>query len=156
MGYHGRVFRLTSEIADRAAVVLPLALVTAGLALGCATPAGQDVQGLVMDPVGVYDLTMSSESQVSEASMLIRGQPGAYTGRVAVGATVAQIRFVEVGPGQLNVRAAMPSGTLILRLTRDADYLAGNWVLGSRRGTVTATKRRQEPGAGEGMRTGSG
>ena len=156
MGYHGRVLRLTPEIADRVAVMLPLALVTAGLALGCATPAGQDVQGLVMDPVGVYDLTMSSESQVSEASMLIKGQPGAYSGSVVVGGTVVQIRFVEVGPGQLNVQAVMPSGTLILRLTRDGDYLAGNWVLGSRRGAVTATKRRQEPGVDEEMRTGSG
>ena len=137
-------------------MALPLALATLGLALGCATPSGEGGQGPVIDPVGAYSLTMSSESLVSEASMSIRGTSGAYTGTVVVGGTVAAIRFVEVGPGQLNVRAAMPSGTLILRLTRDADYLAGNWVLGSRRGSVTATKRRPEPGAGAGMPTGSG
>ena len=142
MGDHGRVLRLTSRIVDHAAAVLTLALVTAVLVSGCATPASQDVQGPALNPVGGYDLTMSSESQVSEASMSISGRPGVYTGRVVVGGTVAPIRFVEVGPGQLNVRAAMPSGTLILRLTRDAEYLSGNWVLGSRRGTVTATKRR--------------
>ena len=163
MGDHGRFLRLTSQIADHAAAALALASVTAALAfavvvlaLSCATPARQDAQGPVIDPVGAYGLTMSSESQVSEGWMSINGQPGAYTGRVVVGGTVAAIRFVEVGPGQLNVRAAMPSGTLILRLTGDAEYLSGNWVLGSRRGTITATKRRQGPGAGQGVETGSG
>ena len=118
----------------------PLVLL-GGLLAGCATLPEPAVEEPVLDPVGVYDLSMSSVTQVSEGTMEIRGEPGDYRGMLTVGVLSAAIAGVETGVGVLNVQAGLPNGTLVLRLTGDGFCFAGNWVLGAQRGTITAEKR---------------
>ena len=97
-------------------------------------------ESAVLDPVGVYDLTMSSETMVSEGTMEIYGEPGEYRGRFSVGVVAAPIVLVEPGEGQLNVQVDVDTGRLTLRLVGDGSFLSGNWVLGQRRGTVVAER----------------
>ena len=110
------------------------------LAAACAsTPSSA---GSTWDPTGIYDVTMASEGMVGEGTMTIRGIPGAYRGTLAAGGVSAEIRRVEVGDGDVNIRAETTGGMLlILRLLRDGSYLTGNWVLGERRGTFVAQRR---------------
>ena len=122
--------------------ILAFSLATVGPLAGCATGAGPGTEGPALDPLGVYNLTMSSESLVSEGMIEIRGSPGNYRGRLVVGGTEAAIGSVEVGAGHMNVRAIMPTGTLVLRLAGDGAFFSGNWVLGAQRGTVIAEKAR--------------
>ena len=101
-----------------------------------------------MDPVGVYDVTMSSQSQVSKGTIEIRGKPGRYHGSVQLGSVSAVLERVEPGAGILHLRVKLPGGTLVLRLTGDGRSFSGNWVLGVQRGTVVATRRgRGSPGS---------
>lgn len=130
--------------------VAALALAAVASLTGCASGvrAGPDPgpgpgsEGPALDPLGVYDMTMSSESLVSEGMMEIRGSPGNYRGRLVVGVTEVAIGSVEVGAGFMNVHADMPTGALVLRLAGDGAFFSGNWVLGAQRGTVIAEKRR--------------
>lgn len=112
----------------------------AAFLMGCATAPAPAAEQPVSDPVGSYELSMSSETGVSDGTMLIRGEPGNYRGTFSVGALSAVIAGVETGVGVLNVHADLPQGTLILRLAGDGVCFAGNWVLGARRGTITAEK----------------
>lgn len=73
--------------------------------------------------------------------MDIRGEPGSYTGMIDVGGATARILSLEVGEDHMTVRADLRQQALILRLARDGDYLSGNWVLGTQRGTIVANKR---------------
>lgn len=98
-------------------------------------------EGTVLDPVGVYDVTMSSQSQVSEGTIEIRGRPGRYHGSLQLGSVSAALERVEPGAGILHLRVGLPAGTLVVRLTGDGKSFSGNWVLETQRGTVTATKR---------------
>ncbi len=93
-----------------------------------------------LDPVGVYDLTMSSETMVSEGTMEIYGEPGAYLGRVSVGGVNGRIVLVEPGEGHMNVQVEVEGGRLVFRLAGDGAFLSGNWVMGERRGTVVAER----------------
>lgn len=95
-----------------------------------------------MDPLGQYEVTLSSESLVSEGTMSIRGEPGAYRGALVAGGMTAVITGVDVDANQMHVRASVDFSTLVLRLAGDGHFLAGNWVMGTRRGTVTATRIR--------------
>lgn len=113
----------------------------AGLLTGCATAPSPPTEESGPDPVGVYDLSMSSAIQVSDGVLEISRAPGGYRGLFTVGPLSVVISGVEVGTGVLSVRARLPEGTLILRLTGDGRRFAGNWVLGTQRGTVTAEKR---------------
>ncbi|MYK66687.1 MAG: hypothetical protein F4022_09460 [Gemmatimonadetes bacterium] len=124
----------------------PLVLLT-GLLAGCATAPAPAAEEPVLDPVGDYDLSMSSETQVSDGTMEIRGEPGHYRGLFSVGALSAVISEVETGAGALNVHANLAQGTLMLRLTGDGRCFAGNWVLGTQRGTITAEKRPRPRGS---------
>ena len=98
-------------------------------------------QGEPMDPVGVYDLTMSSETMVSEGTMEINGEPGAYLGRVSVGGVSGRIVLVEPGEGHMIVQVVVEAGRLVLRLAGDGAFLSGNWLMGERRGAVVAERR---------------
>lgn len=98
-------------------------------------------EGAVLDPVGVYDVTMSSQSSVSEGIIEIGGKPGRYHGSLQVGSVSAVLERVEPGAGILHLRVGLPGGTLVLRLTGDGKSFSGNWVLDTQRGTVVATKR---------------
>lgn len=113
------------------------------LAAACASASG--TAGSSWDPTGIYDVTLASEGMVGEGTMTVRGIPGAYRGTLSAGGVSAEIRRVEVGNGDVNIRAETAAGMLILRLLRDGSYLTGNWVLGERRGTVVA-QRRESPG----------
>lgn len=92
---------------------------------------------------------------VAEGVMEIRGAPGAYRGRLEAGGLSADIVAVETGPGHMAVEADTGQGTVVLRLAVDDGFLSGNWVLGLRRGTVTAQRRGRQP-AGFGAVAGSG
>jgi len=102
------------------------------LVIGCATssPAARDLianQAAAFDPMGVYDLAMSSETMVSRGTMHIRGSPGRYAGIIAIGGVSARIVNVEIGEDHMTVLAATasPAGggrSLILRLARDEDF----------------------------------
>lgn len=95
-----------------------------------------------LDPLGEYEVTLSSESLVSEGTMTIEGEPGAYRGALVAGRMTARIIGVEVGENLVHVTAAVESGRLVLRLAGDESFLSGNWVMGTRRGTVTASRLR--------------
>lgn len=95
-----------------------------------------------LDPLGEYEVTLSSESLVSEGTMTIEGEPGAYRGALVAGRMTARIVGVEVGVNLVIVTATVESGRLVLRLAGDESFLSGNWVLGTRRGTVTAHRSR--------------
>ncbi len=97
-----------------------------------------------MDPVGIYDLTMSSETMVSEGTMEVYGEPGGYVGRVSVGGVNARIVLVEPGEGHMSVHVEVEGGLLLFRLAGDGAFLSGNWVMGERRGTVAAKRRRDD------------
>ena len=122
--------------ADRRAPLLFLA----GLLAGCAASPQPAVEQPVPDPVGDYDLAMSSATRVSEGTMEIRGEPGDYRGLFSVGNLSAVITGVEMGISVLNVQARLSQGMLMIRLTGDGRCFAGNWVLGTQRGTITAEK----------------
>ena len=107
---------------------------------GCAH--GPVVGDGMLNPLGEYEVTLSSEILVSEGTMSIRGVPGAYRGTLAAGGMNARIVGVEVDVNQMHVTATVESGSLVLRLAGDESSLAGNWVMGTRRGTVTATRLR--------------
>ncbi len=107
---------------------------------GCAH--GPAVGEAALDPLGEYEVTLSSESLVSEGTMSIEGEPGAYRGTLVAGRMTARIVGVEAGVNLMHVTAAVESGRLVLRLAGDESFLAGNWVMGTRRGTVTATRVR--------------
>ncbi len=127
----------------------PALSATAILLAGCAVMSGPQPEGppsnrdeeAVMDPVGVYDVTMSSQSHVSEGTIEIRGKPGRYHGFMQLGSVSAVLERVEPGAGILHLRVKLPGGTLVLRLTGDGRSFSGNWVLETQRGTVTAGKR---------------
>lgn len=120
-------------------------------ALGCAAPriaampepvpVEAERSGAAIDPIGMYDLTMSSETMVSEGTMEIYGEPGGYLGRVSVGSVNGRILLVEPGEGGLTVQVDVEGGRLVFRLAGDAFYLSGNWIMGGRRGTVVAERR---------------
>ena len=122
-------------------------------AAGCAAPriavapepvpveAEADAEGAAIDPTGIYDLTMSSETMVSEGTMEIYGEPGGYLGRVSVGGVSGRILLVEPGEGGLTVQVDVEGGRLVFRLAGEASYLSGNWVMGGRRGSVVAERR---------------
>lgn len=95
-----------------------------------------------LDPLGEYEVTLSSESLVAEGTMTIEGEPGAYRGALVAGRMTARIVGVEVGVNLVIVTATVESGRLVLRLAGDESFLSGNWVLGTRRGTVTANRSR--------------
>ena len=119
----------------------------AGWLAGCATSPAVATEEPILDPVGTYDLSMSSATLVSDGTMVIRGAPGSYRGSFSVGTVSVVIAGVETGVGVLNVHADLPQGRIILRLTGDGFRFAGNWVLGAQRGTITAEKR-PPPGGG--------
>lgn len=122
---------------------LRFATAAVGFLAGCATPPNATVgEATRLDPLGQYEVTLSSESLVSEGTMSIRGEPGAYRGALVAGDMTAVITGVEVGVDLMHVRATVGVGRLILRLAGDGHFLAGNWVMGTRRGTVTATRLR--------------
>lgn len=148
------VTRLLAPLAGTQAMVFPGALAagTAVLATlaaaGCAprrldaTPEpAPATEAAAMDPVGVYDLTMSSETMVSEGTMEIYGEPGAYLGRVEVGGLNGRIVLVEPGEGHVSVQVEVEGSRLVLRLAGDGGFLSGNWVMGGRRGTAVAERR---------------
>lgn len=121
-------------------MILRLGMAAVAVLWGCAHgPAGGEAS---LDPLGEYEVTLSSESLVSEGMMTIQGEPGAYRGTLVAGRMTARIVGVEVDANLMHVTAAVESGRLVLRLAGDGSFLAGNWVLGTRRGTVTATRRR--------------
>ncbi len=72
--------------------------------------------------------------------MEILEDAGGYRGELTMGATEAPVEAVETGAGHMQVRVRMATGTLILRLAGDGDFMSGNWVLGARRGAVVATR----------------
>ena len=111
---------------------------------GCAhgPVAGEGTLEAPLDPLGEYEVTLSSESLVSEGTMTIEGQPGAYRGALVAGRMTARIIGVEVGVNLVHVTATVESGRLVLRLAGDESFLSGNWVMGTRRGTVTASRLR--------------
>lgn len=82
---------------------------------------------------------------VAEGVMEIRGTPGAYRGRLEAGGLSADVMAVETGPGHMTVEADTGQGTIVLRLTVDGGFLSGNWVLGLRRGTMTAERTGGRP-----------
>lgn len=131
-------------------------LLAIGLAAGCATssPPGAEegpAPAGAFDPAGGYEVTMSSERMVSEGTMEvrgIRGEPGSYTGVITVGSVTARIVNVEAGDDHMTVQAIASQGTLILRLAWDGEYLSGNWILGSQRGTFLGRKRPGQPSGG--------
>lgn len=129
------------------------ALFTIVLASGCAiagAPATDAAPppGGVFDPVGFYDVTMSSERMVSEGTMSIRGEPGNYTGMIAVGSVAARIVNVEPGEDHMTVHATTRQTNLILRLGWDGEFLSGNWILGAQRGTFVGRRRPDQRSGG--------
>lgn len=118
------------------------------LLAGCAVMQGPPPEGLPADateagpdPVGVYDVTMSSQSQVSEGTFEIRGDTRKYRGTLVLGTVSAVLESVEADAGVIHLRVKMPAGTLVLRLAGDGRCFSGNWVLDMQRGTVAAEKR---------------
>lgn len=129
------------------------AMLVIGLAGGCAVshpPGAGDgpAPGNVFNPVGWYDVTMSSERMVSEGTMDVVGEPGNYTGMIAVGSVAARIVTVEAGEDHMTVHAITRQTNLILRLAWDGEFLSGNWILGGQRGTFVGRKRPDQPSAG--------
>ena len=125
----------------------------AGWLAGCATAPAPATEERILDPVGTYDLSMSSVTLVSDGTMVIRGEPGNYRGTFSVGRLSVAIAGVETGVGVLNVHADLPQGRIVLRLAGDGFRFAGNWVLGAQRGTITAEKRPPARGAAVAYRT---
>ncbi len=123
-------------------------LLSAGVLAACSVPfqrqtvpvPAAEAGAEVLDPVGTYDLTMSSDIMVAEGTMEIRGRPGRYVGTVAIGSFGGRIVSVEPGAGQLVVEVDSETGRLVFRLTADGACLSGNWVLGHLRGTIVAER----------------
>ena len=120
---------------------------------GQSTPVPSvDTSAELLNPVGTYDLTMSSEIMVAEGTMQIRGRPDRYSGTVAVGSFGGRIVKVEPGAGQLVVEVDTETGRLVFRLAGDGSRLSGNWVLGQLRGTIVAERSRDRVGQLRGWR----
>ena len=138
------------EYGERRGAGLAVALLLAG----CAVMSGRQPEGSpsdgdegpVVDPVGLYDVTMSSQGRVSEGTIEIRGKAGSYRGTVVLGSVSAVLESVEAGAGMIHLRVDMPRGKLVLRLTGDGRCFSGNWVLDMQRGTVMAEKRGEVEG----------
>lgn len=125
------------------ALVLALSFGPASACAGTLGRPGESQEG-VDPPTGIYDVTMASQGMVSEGTMTIRGVPGDYRGTLSIPGVSAEIGEVDVGGGDLQLRARTERGMLILRLLRDGEFLNGNWILGEQRGTFAA-ERRQAP-----------
>ena len=145
-----------SASAGRGRPVPLTAMLAIGLASGCAAlaapapgaeraPGSEDARANVFDPVGWYEVTMSSESMVSEGTMDIRGEPGNYAGMIAVGSVAARIVNVEPGEDHMTVHATARQANLILRRAWDGAFLSGNWILGAQRGTFLGRRRPDQP-----------
>ena len=80
--------------------------------------------------------------------MDVRGEPGNYTGMIAVGSVSARIVNVEPGEDHMTVHATARQANLILRLAWDGEFLSGNWILGAQRGTFVGRKRPDQPSGG--------
>ena len=133
--------------------LVPALLLATGVAAACSAPRlqqppgpqqGAEADSEALNPVGAYDLTMSSETMVSEGKMEIRGEPGRYVGTVAVGGISGRIVKVMAGVGQLVVDVDTHAGRLVLRLVGGDATLTGNWVLGERRGTIVAERAESD------------
>ena len=121
---------------------LPAILLLAGCIAGPRPEARPEDPGeAAPDPLGVYDLTMSSQSQVSKGTVEIRGGPRKYHGSLVLATAAVALERVETSEGMIHIRARMRAGTLVLRLAGDGRCFSGNWVLGTQRGTVVAEKR---------------
>lgn len=128
-------------------------LLAAGMVAACSTPGPQrapspsagaefelEAETAPLDPVGAYELTMSSEVMVAEGTMEIRGKPGNYVGTVDIGGMGGRVVSVAPGVGRLAVDIDTHRGRLVLRLVGDGSALSGNWVLGEQRGTIAAKR----------------
>lgn len=129
-------------------------LLAAGSMAACSLPQsrvqprpvpGAEAGVELLDPVGVYDLVMSSQIMVTEGTMQIRGEPGNYVGTVAVGSVGGRIRTVETGEGHMVVHIDTGTGALVFRLAGDGSSFSGNWVMGERRGTIVVDRSRDRP-----------
>ena len=121
---------------------LPAVLLLAGCISGPRPEAqSEDAGEVAPDPLGVYDLTMSSQSRVSRGTVEIRGGPRKYHGSLVLGTAAVVLESVEASAGMIHIRARMTPGSLVLRLAGDGRCFSGNWVLGMQRGTVVAEKR---------------
>ena len=80
--------------------------------------------------------------------MVIRGEPGRYTGMINIGSVAARILSLEAGQDHMAVRATTSQQTLILRLARDEEFFSGNWILGGQRGTIVGNKRSGQSSGG--------
>jgi|GEM_PF-1395549 len=130
----------------------PLLLLVLPLLAACASgdPATRDgspapaVAAPALDPVGVYDFTLTMGSQSRTGVLTIHRQDGAYggTGTLEGETHAAEVMGVEVEGERMLVRLAVPGGESgTFDLTRHEDRFTGTLFMGDQ--AIDAVARRR-------------
>lgn len=133
----------------KAKLILAAAL---SLAAACSTaPAGETgpapssgaTASAAVNPVGRYEFTTDVQGQSVNGTVVIAGNPGAYTGQVTTSITPPlPISGVTVNGREVVVVGTGPDGgTLTFRMNfTDATNFNGNWEVGGDTGTLTGRR----------------
>ncbi|MDH3458684.1 MAG: hypothetical protein OER90_17730 [Gemmatimonadota bacterium] len=95
------------------------------------------------DPVGTFSFTTTYEGQAMGGRIVIRGEPGAYTGMVepqAGGPPPVEIYAVTVEGQKVTVFADAGGEDLIMEMEFVGDRYTGSWTLGFQGGESTGER----------------
>jgi hypothetical protein len=95
-----------------------------------------------VNPVGSYDLSFIDDGKPMTGTMVIRGTPGEYSGRITAEARPqVQISTVTASGPLVTVTADVPNGVLLLRFRVTGDSLHGDWSLRNDGGRLSGVRR---------------
>lgn len=121
------------------------ALIATAVAAACARGGAEPPTPAPLDPVGTYSFETTVEGQTVTGRVVIRGEPGSYTGMIEpdVGPPPMEIYSVTVDGQQLTAVADAGGEDVVLTLTFDGDNFTGTWVLGFDSGVLVGRRIRQ-------------
>jgi hypothetical protein len=99
-----------------------------------------------LDPVGTYTFATTFQGAEISGQVIIRGEPGSYTGMVepTTGPTAVEIYSVTVEGQTLTLYADAGGEDLVMTMTfAGGDSYTGSWMLGFDSGEVTGERVRQ-------------
>jgi hypothetical protein len=100
-----------------------------------------------LDPVGVYNFEASFEGQMINGRIVIRGEPGSYTGMVepTTGPPPVEIYSVSVEGQVMTIFGDAGGEDLVITLTFVGNTYTGTWALGFDSGELSGSRVEQEP-----------
>ncbi|MGD2135179.1 MAG: hypothetical protein PVF27_03420 [Gemmatimonadales bacterium] len=123
-------------------------IAAAVLAAGCARGGGEPPAPVTpppIDPVGAYSFETTVEGQTVTGRVVIRGEPGNYTGMIEpdMGPPPIEIYSVTVEGQQVTVVGDAGGEDVVITMTFEGDTYTGNWVLGFDSGEISGRRIEQ-------------